>query len=113
MIVTRPWWPSAHDCYLPAFANVSWFLNVGFRVQAAEQVAAHFAAAAADVYKRQIVGSAIVKMVAQYGSECVEPVCSYVRQMKAAVGGWGVPISKNKIPVLEASTFGVGAFVLK
>ena len=34
-----------------------------------------------------IVGSAIVKMVAQYGSECVEPVCSYVRQMKAAVGG--------------------------
>lgn len=33
-----------------------------------------------------IVGSAIVKLVARYGPACVEPVCSYVREMKAAVG---------------------------
>ena len=33
-----------------------------------------------------IVGSAIVKMVARYGINCVEPVCDYVKQMKAAVG---------------------------
>lgn len=33
-----------------------------------------------------IVGSAIVKMIAQYGADCVAPVCAYVRQMKEAVG---------------------------
>ena len=33
-----------------------------------------------------IVGSAIVKMIARYGINCVEPVCDYVKQMKAAVG---------------------------
>lgn len=33
-----------------------------------------------------IVGSAIVKMVAKYGIDCVGPVCDYVREMKAAVG---------------------------
>lgn len=33
-----------------------------------------------------IVGSAIVKMVAKYGINCVGPVCDYVREMKAAVG---------------------------
>lgn len=32
-----------------------------------------------------IVGSAIVKLVARYGTGCLEPVCSYVREMKAAV----------------------------
>lgn len=32
-----------------------------------------------------IVGSAIVKLVARYGAGCVEPVCSYVREMKEAV----------------------------
>ena len=55
---------------------------VGFGISTPEQ-AKEMAAQSDGV----IVGSAIVKMVAQYGSECVEPVCSYVRQMKAAVGG--------------------------
>ena len=55
---------------------------VGFGISTPEQ-AREMAAQSDGV----IVGSAIVKMVAQYGSECVEPVCSYVRQMKAAVGG--------------------------
>ena len=32
-----------------------------------------------------IVGSAIVKLVAKYGEDCVEPVSRYVREMKAAV----------------------------
>lgn len=32
-----------------------------------------------------IVGSAIVRMVAKYGKDCVEPVCQYVREMKAAI----------------------------
>lgn len=36
-----------------------------------------------------IVGSAIVEIVARYGVDCVEPVCSYVRQMKEAVCGAG------------------------
>jgi len=32
-----------------------------------------------------IVGSAIVKLIAQYGKDCVIPVCDYVRIMKAAI----------------------------
>ncbi len=32
-----------------------------------------------------IVGSAIVKLAEQYGPECIEPICRYVRQMKAAL----------------------------
>lgn len=32
-----------------------------------------------------IVGSAIVKLVAKYGADCVEPVSRYVAEMKAAV----------------------------
>ncbi|MDF2820480.1 MAG: tryptophan synthase subunit alpha [Clostridiales bacterium] len=32
-----------------------------------------------------IVGSAIIKIIAKYGSDCVEPVCEYVRTMNAAV----------------------------
>lgn len=32
-----------------------------------------------------IVGSAIVKLIAQYGKECIGPVCSYIREMKEAV----------------------------
>jgi tryptophan synthase alpha chain len=32
-----------------------------------------------------IVGSAIVKLAAKYGADCVEPICSYVREMKAAI----------------------------
>ncbi|GLC80371.1 tryptophan synthase subunit alpha [Lacrimispora brassicae] len=34
-----------------------------------------------------IVGSAIVKIAAKYGKECVGPVCDYVREMKAAISG--------------------------
>lgn len=34
-----------------------------------------------------IVGSAIVKMIAKYGKECIGPVCGYVREMKAAISG--------------------------
>ncbi len=32
-----------------------------------------------------IVGSAIVKIIAKYGTECVQPVCDYVKQMKEAI----------------------------
>ena len=32
-----------------------------------------------------IVGSAIVKLVAKYGKDCIQPVCDYVKEMKAAV----------------------------
>ena len=32
-----------------------------------------------------IVGSAIVRMIGQYGKDCVEPVRQYVKEMKAAV----------------------------
>ncbi|MCM1182869.1 MAG: tryptophan synthase subunit alpha [Roseburia sp.] len=32
-----------------------------------------------------IVGSAIVKLIAGYGRDCIKPVCDYVREMKAAV----------------------------
>ena len=32
-----------------------------------------------------IVGSAIVKIVAKYGKECIKPVCDYVQEMKDAV----------------------------
>jgi tryptophan synthase alpha chain len=32
-----------------------------------------------------IVGSAIVKLAAKYGADCIEPICSYVREMKAAI----------------------------
>ena len=32
-----------------------------------------------------IVGSAIVKLVAKYGKDCVSPVCEYVHNMKEAV----------------------------
>lgn len=34
-----------------------------------------------------IVGSAIVKIAAKYGKDCVVPVCDYVREMKAAITG--------------------------
>lgn len=32
-----------------------------------------------------IVGSAIVRMIAQYGKDCVGPVCNYVKEMKTAI----------------------------
>lgn len=53
---------------------------IGFGISTPEQ-AARMAAQSDGV----IVGSAIVKMVARYGADCVEPVCGYVREMKAAV----------------------------
>lgn len=32
-----------------------------------------------------IVGSAIVKIVAKHGKDCIKPVCDYIREMKTAV----------------------------
>lgn len=55
---------------------------VGFGISTPDQ-ARRMAAAADGV----IVGSAIVKLVAQHGAACVGPVCDYVREMKAAVMG--------------------------
>lgn len=34
-----------------------------------------------------IVGSAIVKMCAEYGKDCINPVAEYVKKMKAAANG--------------------------
>lgn len=53
---------------------------VGFGISTPQQ-AAEMAAKADGV----IVGSAIVKLVAQYGREAAEPVADYVRSMKAAL----------------------------
>ena len=53
---------------------------IGFGIATPEQ--AHEMAAVSD---GAIVGSAIVKIIARYGKDCIEPVCSYVRDMKAAV----------------------------
>ena len=53
---------------------------VGFGVSTPEQ-----AREMARVSDGAIVGSAIVKLVAQYGRGCIGPVCDYVRNMKAAV----------------------------
>lgn len=32
-----------------------------------------------------IVGTAIVELIAQYGKNCIRPVCAYIKEMKAAV----------------------------
>ncbi|MBD5471194.1 MAG: tryptophan synthase subunit alpha [Lachnospiraceae bacterium] len=32
-----------------------------------------------------IVGSAIVRMIAEHGKDCIKPICDYVKEMKAAV----------------------------
>jgi len=53
---------------------------VGFGISTPEQARAM--AAHADGV---IVGSAIVKIAAQYGAECVQPICDYVRMMKTAI----------------------------
>lgn len=53
---------------------------VGFGISTPEQ-AKHMLQYADGV----IVGSAIVKIVAKYGKDCVEPVCEYVKQMKEAM----------------------------
>ncbi len=52
---------------------------IGFGISTPDQ-AAHMAGKADGV----IVGSAIVKLCAQYGSECIPPVTEYVRSMKKA-----------------------------
>lgn len=53
---------------------------IGFGIATPEQ--AHEMASVSD---GAIVGSAIVKMIAKYGGDCINPVCDYVRQMKSAV----------------------------
>ncbi len=55
---------------------------VGFGISTPEQ-----AAKMAALSDGAIVGSAIVKLVAQYGREAVPPVAEYVRRMKAALEG--------------------------
>lgn len=53
---------------------------IGFGIATPEQ-----AKAMAEISDGAIVGSAIVKLVAQYGKESVGPVSEYIRQMKNAV----------------------------
>lgn len=55
---------------------------VGFGISTPEQ-----AAKMAAVSDGAIVGSAIVKLCAQYGADCVPHVADYVKAMKAAVRG--------------------------
>ena len=57
---------------------------VGFGLSSPEQ-----ARSMAAVSDGAIVGSAIVKLCAQYGAGCVAPVADYVRAMKAAVSESG------------------------
>ncbi len=53
---------------------------VGFGISTPEQ-----ARKMADVSDGAIVGSAIVKIVAQYGADCVPHVAEYVKTMKEAL----------------------------
>lgn len=53
---------------------------IGFGISTPDQ-----AATMAAVSDGAIVGSAIVKLVAEHGRACVQPVANYVRAMKAAV----------------------------
>lgn len=53
---------------------------VGFGISTTEQ-----AVAMASVSDGAIVGSAIVKLIGQYGRESIKPVTEYVREMKEAV----------------------------
>lgn len=53
---------------------------VGFGISTPEQ-----AKAIGKVADGVIVGSAIVQIVEQYGENCIEPVCNYVRTMKTAL----------------------------
>ena len=39
----------------------------------------------AEVSDGAIAGSAIVKMIGEYGKRCIEPVCEYVKEMKAGL----------------------------
>lgn len=53
---------------------------VGFGISTPEQ-----AKAMARYADGVIVGSAIVKLIAKYGKDCMQPVCDYVKEMKEAV----------------------------
>lgn len=53
---------------------------VGFGISTPEQ-----AKAMARYSDGVIVGSAIVKLIAKYGKDCMQPVCDYVKDMKEAV----------------------------
>lgn len=53
---------------------------VGFGISTPEQ-----AKAMARYADGVIVGSAIVKLIAKYGKDCMQPVCNYVKEMKEAV----------------------------
>lgn len=62
---------------------------IGFGISTPEQ-----ARTMAQYADGVIVGSAIVKMVAQYGRDCLEPVADYVKKMKAAVTKGYYPLEK-------------------
>ena len=53
---------------------------IGFGISTPEQ-----AKKMADISDGAIVGSAIVKMVAKYGADCIAPVSEYVRTMKESL----------------------------
>lgn len=53
---------------------------IGFGISTPEQ-----AKEMSQVADGVIVGSAIVKIIAQHGTNSLEPVCEYIRQMKAAI----------------------------
>ena len=55
-------------------------IAVGFGISTPEQ-----AKEMAEISDGAIVGSAIVKLCAQYGKDCVEPVKQYVKEMAEAV----------------------------
>lgn len=53
---------------------------VGFGISSTEQ-----AQTMAKIADGVIVGSAIVRIVKEHGTDCIKPVCDYIRQMKKAV----------------------------
>ena len=53
---------------------------IGFGIATPEQ-----AYEMAKIADGVIVGSAIVKMIAQYGKRSIEPVCQYIQTMKKAI----------------------------
>lgn len=53
---------------------------IGFGISTPEQ-----AAKMANISDGAIVGSAIVKLCAQYGKDCVQPIAAYVKSMKDAI----------------------------
>ncbi len=53
---------------------------IGFGISTAEQ-----AASMAQIADGVIVGSAIVKLVGQYGKECIPHVTNYIKQMKLSI----------------------------